>query len=249
MAERGLALLAMVDKRPKDGIAIARAMQQRSPQEAAGFALEGEIEASMKNWPAAAAAYREALKRNKSTAFAIRLHGSLIAAARGPDADRMAADWQKDNPKDSAFIFYLGDRSSGAKDWAKAELQYRAVLALQPRNAMAMNNIAWLMATQRKPGAVALAEQANTLLPERAGLLDTLALAQEAENQPAKALAAQKRAVELDPKDPTLRLHLARIYINQGDKSSARKELESLARLGANFAGQDEVATLLKSLG
>ena len=248
MALRGLALLAAADQRPREGIAIARAMQLRLPKDAAGFVLEAEIESGAKNWAAAAAALSAALQRSQSNDLAIRLHRSLIAAGKSREADRMAADWQQDHPKDAVFIYYLGDLAAAAKDWPKAEAQYRAVVALQPRNASALNNVAWLLATQRKPGATALAEQANALLPERAPLLDTLALAQEAENQLPKAILTLQRAVELAPKDPMLRLRLARLLVKQGDKPGARDELEPLARLGDSFAGQGEVAALLKAL-
>ena len=249
MAQRGLALLAVADKRPQDGVAIARSIQQRLPKEAVGFALEGELAERGKNWGAAAAAYRAALQRRATSDLAIRLHGNLVAAGAGAEADRMAADWAKHHPQDAAFIYYLGDRAAAARDWPRAEAQYRAVFALQPRNGVALNNVAWLLATQRKPGAVATAEQANALLPERAQLLDTLALAQESENQLPKAIETMKRAVELDLKDPMLKLRLARLFIKQGDKSAARKELESLSRLGTGFAGQPEVTALLKALG
>ena len=248
LAQRGLALLAMADKRPQEAIAIARAIQARLPRSAVGFALEGELEERARNWSAAANAYQAALQRQPSTDLAIRLHGNLSAAAKDAEALRMAGDWQRAHPKDAAFTFYLGDRSSAAKNWAKAEDQYRAVLALQPRNAAAMNNVAWLLATQRKPGAVAMAQQANALLPERAPLLDTLSLAHESENQLTNAIEAQKKAVGLDPKDPMLKLRLAKLLVRQGDKSAARKELESLARLGAAFAGQADVSALLKQV-
>ena len=90
----------------------------------------------------------------------------------------------------------------------------------------------------------ALAEQAHALLPERAPLLNTLALALKAENQLPKALLTQQRAVALDPKDPLLRLRLAQLFIKQGNKPGAREALESLVRLGSTFAGQAEVAGL-----
>lgn len=249
LAQRGLALLALANKRPQDAIAIARSIQKRLPNDAVGFALEGELEERANNWAAAAAAHQAALQRRESTDMAIRLHGNLSAATKGAEALRVANDWQRAHPKDAAFTFYLGDQASAAKDWSKAEAHYRAVLALQPRNAVAMNNIAWLLATQRKPGAVEMAQQATGLLPERAQLMDTLALAHESENQLPKAIEVQKKAVELDPGDPMLKLRLARLHIKHGDKSAARKELESLARLGSAFPGQVEVSALLKEVG
>jgi cellulose synthase operon protein C len=122
------------------------------------------------------------------------------------------------------------------------------VVALQPRNAAAINNVAWLLATQRKPGAAAMAQRALELLPERAPLLDTLSLAQESESQLEKALETQQQAVKLDPRDPMLRLRLSRLLIQQGKKSDAKAQLETLAKLGAGFPAQAEVQDLLKNI-
>jgi cellulose synthase operon protein C len=246
-AQRSLALL-LADKRSAEAMAIARSIQQRLPKDPAGFMLQAEIEERAKNWAGAATAYQAALQRRQATEIAIRLHGALSAAGKGGDAARVASDWQKSNPKDAAFVFYLGDQALAAKNWSKAEELYRAVLALKPNNAVAMNNVAWLLASQRKPGAVEMAERAVALLPERAALLDTLAFAQEADNKLDLAVITQQRAVQLEPKAPGLRLHLAQLLAKQGNKAEALKLLDGLERLGATFPEQAEVAALAKTL-
>lgn len=248
MAQRGLALLAQLDKRPQEALAMARGIQKRLPKEAAGFALEGELESRAGNWPAAATAYAAALQRSPGPDTAMRVHMALVRAGKPADAERMAADWRKTYPADTAFIYHLGDVAAAAKDWPKAESLYRAVLALQPRHAAAMNNIAYLLATQHKPGAVAMAEQALALLPDRATMLDTLSVAQESENQLGKAIDTQKRAAELDPRNPLLRLRLAQLHVKKGNKGEARDLLEPLTRLGPSFSAQAEVSALMKSL-
>lgn len=248
LAQRGLALLALRDNKPQDALAIARTVQKRLPKDAAGFALEGELQAAQKNWPAAASAYATAVQRGPKSELAMRLHHSLTAAAKPADAERFAADWRKSHPDDAGFSFYLGERASVAKNWAAAEAHFRDVLTTQPRNAAAMNNIAWLMVTRKQPGAVAMAQQAGALMPDRAPFLDTLAMALEADNQLDKAVETQKRAVRLDAKNPYLRLHLAQLLAKKGDKSGAREQLDGLSALGPGFAGQAEVAALLKSL-
>ena len=248
LAQRGLAVMAVQDKRPQDALAIAHTLQKRKPKESYGFALEGEIQGTMNNWGAAAAAYTLAMQRSSSSELAMRQHQSLLAAGKGADAAAAAEQWRKSNPDDAGFVFYLGERAAAGKNWPQAEQHFRAALALQPRHAAAMNNIAWLLATQRKPGAVAMAEAAAALMPDRAPFLDTLALALEAENQLGKALDTQKRAVKLDAKNPLLRLHLAQLLIKKGEKSDARDELEYLTKLGPGFPRQDEVAALIKSL-
>ena len=119
---------------------------------------------------------------------------------------------------------------------------------MQPRNALAMNNIAWLMAKQGKPGAVAMAEKANELMPGKVALLDTLATALASEGKLPKAIDVQKSAIARSPNDPGLKLALAKLLIKSGDKAYARSELEDLAKLGDKFRGQAEVASLLKTL-
>lgn len=131
-------------------------------------------------------------------------------------------------------------------DFVDGEKHYRAVLVAQPRNALALNNVAWLMAKQGKAGAVPLAEQANQILPNRPQLMDTLATALAAEGDVKRALEVQKRATQMDRNDPNLRLNLARLHLKAGEKPQARAELEDLARLGDRFRAQAEVTELLR---
>ena len=191
---------------------------------------------------------RSALANERSTQNAVRLHQTLLAAGKPADAELAAQAWLRDSPQDAAFRFYLGDIALAQRQWAQAEQHYRAVMQLQPGNGLAVNNVAWLMLQQGKPGAVAVARQANELLPGRPALMDTLASALAAEGQLPKAIELQKEALARAPQDPKLRLNLARLLIQAGDKPQARAELEDIARLGDRFAGQDEVERLLKGV-
>jgi cellulose synthase operon protein C len=247
VAKRSLAAISVQQGRPAEAMAVAKEIQKAEPRNAAGWLLEGDIERSQRNMPGAAAAYRQALALARNTDNVVKLHQALIAAGQNAEADKLADGWRKEFPKDGAFSFYLGDLAIGRKNWPAAEAHYRAVLEIQPRNALALNNVAWLMVQQGKPGALALAEEANQLLPNRATLLDTLATAQAAENKLDKAIETQKRALVISPQDPSLRLGLARLLLKHGKKPEGVAELEELARLGDKFAGQAEVAALLQS--
>jgi putative PEP-CTERM system TPR-repeat lipoprotein len=247
-AKRAVVLLAIMDKRPADAVTAARSIQKQSPTDPLGWQLEGDAEATRKNLDAAVAAWRTALQKNKTTEYAVKVHNALLVGGKRADADRWAADWLKENANDAAFVFYLGDMAMARNDDAGAESLYRQVLAQQPSNALAMNNIAWLLVKQGKPGATPLAEKAVSLLADRPPLLDTLAMALAADNQMGKAIETQKRAVSLAPDNPALRMALARHYIKAGEKSFARAELETLRKLGDKYGGQAEVAELLKTL-
>jgi putative PEP-CTERM system TPR-repeat lipoprotein len=240
--------LSLQTGKPEEALALAREQQKRSPKQAAGYRMEGDIEVVRRKWDAAATAYRAALSRERDGGTAVRLHAALSAGGKAAEADRLAADWIREQPKDAAFLYYQGDLAMSRKDYAGAEVHYRAVLQLQPSNALAMNNVAWMLAQQGKTGGVAMAEKANSLLPDRAALLDTLALALEVDKQLPKAIEAQGRAVKLEPANPELALRLAKLYIKADDKSRARAELEALSKLGDKYAGQAEVAQLMKAL-
>lgn len=247
-AQRALALIALREDNPQEALRIAQAVQKAQPQQAAGFLLEAEIELGRNQPDAATAPLRKALALGGSTEVAIRLHAALEAANRGAEAGRLASTWTKDKPRDTAFRFYLGDKAMAGKDFAAAETHYRSVLEIQPNNPMALNNVAWLMAQQKRPGALAFAEKANQLLPDQPALMDTLAYVLALENQGPRAVEVQKKAMAKAPEDHGLRLTLAKIYLQTGDKTQARTELQTLAKLGDKFGAQAEVTKLMGTL-
>ena len=247
-ARRGLVMVALADNKPQDALTVAREMQSLKPKDAAGFVFEGEIEATRKNWDAAVGAYRNALRLNKAADTAAKLYAALQSGGKAAEAEKLAADWTREQPKDTSFQYFLGDLALASKSYAEAEARYRKVLDIQPDNALALNNVAWLLASQGKPGAVQMAERANKLMPDRGPLLDTLSMALEAENQLPQAIEVQKRAIVAEPRDSNFTLRLAKLYIKTGDKPRARAELEALGKLGEKFPAQAEVSTLLKTL-
>lgn len=247
-AQRGLIALSLDDKRYTDANVMARSIQKQRPKEAVGYVLEGDIAAAQKNWDQAAAAYRLGIKEIASPELAIKLHSVLNAASKSAEADKFSAGWLKDNPKDFAFQFYLGDYAIARKDYAGAEKAYLSVVKLQPNNGAAYNNLAWVAGRLKKPNAFEFGEKALALSPNQPAFLDTLAMLHSDGNNYAKALELQTKALELQPENGLFKLNLAKIHIQGGKKDLARKALDELAKLGEKFAGQAEVANLLKTL-
>jgi putative PEP-CTERM system TPR-repeat lipoprotein len=236
-------------RQPARALVIARDVQRQRPEQAVGYTLEGEIEMMQQRWDAAATVLRKASVKADPAQAPARLHEALRQAGHAAEADALAARWLKDQPRDTLFLFYLGDVALKRKDLAVAEQRYRDVLAISPEHALSLNNVAWLMLEQKKPGALAYAERAVRAAPNRPALMDTLALAHAADQQPAKAIELQQRALAMLPNDAFLRLNLARFYAQAGDKRAAKAELDRLAALGDRFAQQDEVAVLSRALG
>ena len=246
-ANRLLIAVLMQAKQPQKALEAARQLQQRRPGDGAGFIAEGDIEGSQKRWDPALAAYKTALTKSEPGAAALRIHSTLMAAGRAPEAARFAEGWLKDHPQDQTFRFHLGDSALAAGDLPLAETRYLDVLKAQPEHALALNNVAWLRMKQNKPGALEYAERAVKAAPNQPPLMDTLAMVLSAAGQHARAVEVQTQVVAKAPQLPGFRLNLAKIQLAAGDKAQARQQLSELAKL-KDFAGQAEAEQLLKKL-
>ena len=247
-AQRGLIMLYLDAKKYPEAVSIAHTVQTQRPKEAIGYILQGDVASAQKKWDDAATAFKAGLKAAPSSELAIKLHAITTASGKAADAEKFSAAWVKGHANDAAFQFYLGDFAIAKKDYAVAEKSYSAVVKIQPTNAAALNNLAWVTGKLNKPGAIEFAEKANTLAPNQPALMDTLAMLLSDKNDYAKALELQTKVVAAQPQNPLFKLNLAKIHISGGKKDLARKELDELVKLGDKFAGQAEVAELIKDL-
>jgi putative PEP-CTERM system TPR-repeat lipoprotein len=246
-AQRGLIMMNVDGGRIDEAVAIAREVQKQRPREAAGYLLEGDVYASQRKLPEAATAYRTGLEKTADSALAIRLY-AVLSADNAKEAERFAASWLKEHPKDSAFRLQLAETAAAKKDYATAAQQYRRILDTQPNNAIMLNNLAWTEGQLKNPKAVELAENANKLAPNQPAIMDTLGVLLVDTGDSARGLDLLKRASGMAPNVGSIRLNFAKALIKSGQKDAARKELDELTKLGDKFAGQAEVQELKQRL-
>lgn len=247
-AQRGLAELLLKSNQTSEAVAISKTVQTQRPKENAGFLLEGDVHSTSRNWASAAAAYQAGLKVAPGPELVIKLHTALTQSGKAADAQRLTTEWLRTNPNDAAIPLYLGDRAIASNQLNDAQRQYDRVLALQPNNALALNNMAWVAGKLGRADALTLAEKANEVAPNQPAFMDTLALLLSEKNEHARALTLQKKVVELQPNAPLFKLNLAKIHIKAGDKASAKPLLDELTALGDKFSGQAEVTQLKGAL-
>ena len=243
-----VAALSLQQGRPNDALAEAKAIQKRFPKQAVGYLLEGDVYTAQKMWPAAERAYREAIKHGESTLGATRLHTVLVLGGKAKEANTFAESWLKENPKDAAFELYLANHDLAAKDYANAARHYKAVLAQQPNNAIALNNLALTAEGMGDPKAVEYAEQALAIAPGSPAVQDTLGWLLVDKGDVARGVELLKQAAARAPNAAEIRLHLAKALIKAGDRSGARSELEAIVKLPQQTDARTEAERLLTTL-
>jgi tetratricopeptide (TPR) repeat protein len=168
------------------------------------------------------------------------------------DALEPLEGWVSAHPNDIASSLVLASAYQQAGQLASAAMHYERVVTMQPRNAVALNNLAWTYYKLKDNRALATARLAYDLAGQAAPIADTYAwlLAESAQAQLAvPILSAASRAA---PGNPSLRFHLAAALLRTGesaDREAARKLLSDLKRDDSAFEGHEEARRLIAAEG
>ena len=136
---------------------------------------------------------------------------------------------------------------SGATE--KAIERYRAVIAAAPSNIMALNNLAFSLATTRKdalPEALTLARRANTLAPGNASILDTLAWILHLQGDSRAAGSTIALALKGAPGSALTWMHAAAIEARLGNQEAAARSLARALELDPSLQTTPEAQELRK---
>lgn len=136
----------------------------------------------------------------------------------------------------------------GKTDEAKSS--YNRALQVDPRAAVAANNLAWINANSNGNLDVALqlAQTAKAQLPNRHEVDDTLGFIYYKKGLSSLAIESLSASATRQPDNPSYNYHLALAHHQNGDKAEARKLLEKALKSNAKFASADAARKLLESI-
>jgi putative PEP-CTERM system TPR-repeat lipoprotein len=247
-AQQALVLVETKRNNLDQAIAYARLIQKQNPKLDLGYVLEGDT-LMWKNKPdLAAKSYAQGYTMNRTGATMVKLHDALTRFGKGKEADIFMAQFQAAQPKDITSRMYLGGVALAAKRYKAAEQQYQAILQLDPQNAEALNNLAWVLHEEKDASALGYAEKAYQLQANNSAVMDTLGWILVEQGDTARGLPLLKKAATMAPAAPDLRYRLAVGLMKSGDKPAARKELEQLLLNNKNFSKSAEAQALLRQL-
>lgn len=168
------------------------------------------------------------------------------------DAIELLTRALKDNPKDEALLFALGAAYERKGDTERSLEKMRAVLALNPDNAAALNFLGYTLADRNRDidEAERLVTRALELRPDEGAFVDSLGWVYFRRGDYGRAVSTLERAVELLPDEPLIIEHLGDAYRGASRISDAMKTYKrALELLDGNQSGNGGArAELMKKL-
>jgi tetratricopeptide (TPR) repeat protein len=133
----------------------------------------------------------------------------------------------------------------------EAQQTFERVLQLDPKAGVAANNLAWIYLENggSLDLAVHLSEVAKAALPTAPEVNDTLGWAYYKKGSMPDAIAALRRSLEIDPKNPSTIYHLALAYDKSGDHAEARKVMTLYLQVDPASERSADVKKRLQALG
>ena len=128
-------------------------------------------------------------------------------------------------------------------------LQYEEVVKLDPKNLVALNNLAWLIREKDPARALDVARKAADIAPDSPEVLDTLAVVEYLNKDYRRAERSIDRALNAQPENPSLLYHSAMIDAALEDAPQARATLEALLAAHTDFPEIADAKALLARLG
>jgi len=144
----------------------------------------------------------------------------------------------------------LGILEAGSGQTDPALAHFRTVLQADPNNAVACNDIAWILAEQGKDldEALRLSERAVKLRPKYADAYDTLGWVHYHRGEYVPAVTALKQAKALAPTSTDVAAHLGLAYAKTGQKHEALSELHRALDSGSKISNRPELEQLAAQL-
>jgi tetratricopeptide (TPR) repeat protein len=152
------------------------------------------------------------------------------------------------NPTPLVDLAQVYDQS-GHSEMARNE--YEAAIKIQPENLTALNNLAYLDAEDGVDldQALIYAQRAQQKLPKDLNIMDTVGLIYIKKNLIDDGLRILHYVVEQKPDSAAFRLHLALALYQKGDRTMAKKELETARRYRPSEKEQSKIKELLAKVG
>ncbi len=228
-------------------LALASRLAEQHPESAAPLALEAELLARSGDVEAAAQAWERALAVENRAEFAVR--SFELRRDAGLDAPTAPLErYLEERPLDHTVRAYLAQERLASGQRASAAAELERVLAAEPGNFVAANNLAWTYFEAGDDRAESMARRAYQLQPENASVVDTLGWILVNTGKLDEGISLLQEAVTMSGGKAEIRYHLAAAFVLSGETEQARGILNDLLADATEFSSRTDAEELLATL-
>jgi len=247
-AYAALVALELDNGRPKEALAVAESFREKNANSPSGEILLGDALVRSGRYREAAKAYEAGLSKGESTQLAIRLHEARVKAGDEAAAIQGLAGWVDGHPDDRAAQLVLAGAYIRAGQHDTAIEHYERLDAVDGRNPIVVNNLAWLYQSKGDPRALEYAERALELAPDSPSIMDTLGWILVQRGDPQRALPLLEKAKARLTDQPDVLYHYAAALHRLGRSDEAKPYLRNLLTLYGEFESAPAAKALLDEI-
>jgi putative PEP-CTERM system TPR-repeat lipoprotein len=216
-------------------VSVATAFQASYPGSQADLLLADTL-TKAKRFDQAADVLTKSLAGKPDGNVFSRLARIKLLAGDKKAAKSLMSQWLDRNPNDLTVRRDFAQLLMGENDYPSARAQYEAILKQDANNALAMNNLGWLIQSSDPKRALSLLTRASQLAPNSAEVADTLGWFKlQQQKDAAGSLVLLQRAHALKPQDAQITYHLVIALDANAKRDAARAILKPLLASGAKF--------------
>ena len=250
-ALRGLVQALLLKNRSADALTFVRDQITRNPTSSGLYLLQAELFLQTKQTEVARSSLTRAVELDNKNVRALALLAQLQAAGGQPDL--AIGNYQRAiavAPADAGLYVALGSAYESIGNWQQAETTYQKVLTIQPENALASNNLAYLMLEHGGSVnlALTLAQTARKGLPDLPNSADTLGWAYYYNGAFSVAAPLFEDAVKKAPGNLAYRYHLGLTYRKLNETVQADAQFHKIIDLDPKSTFADRARQALSDI-
>jgi tetratricopeptide (TPR) repeat protein len=241
----------LYQKQPEKATALVQKEIARSPNSSGLYVEMSGLQLVQKDVNGAMSSADKAMQLNPSDPSTLMAY-TRAAAASGNAAAAISKwqAWSTAHPNEAQGDVILGTLEEARGNANGAMDYYKKALAIQPDNAIAQNNLAFLMLEkgQDVDMALSLAESARRSMPHSPNTADTLAWAYYHKGLYGSARSLLEGAEKTSPNDASIQYHLGMVYSKMGDKANATDHLKKAVSLAPGTQTGNDASKALSAL-
>lgn len=196
--------------------------------------------------------YRAAVAENSVSAdLRFRLANALYSSGDIPASIAELEIACQRSPRNAIFLLALGSVLEQAGRREQAIQQYQAAVAADPKNAFALNNLAYNLAEGGGDLEKALmhVQRALEIIPSHPSFSDTLGWIYLKKGMTDTALQIFSQLVQRDPDNTITRYHYAVALLEKGDRTKALTELQAALARKLTAGEAIKIKELIRKVG